>query len=63
MEKKDNFTPRVPDWKGDGISIWKDTDKNKKIVLKVKVLNGKTITCFKYTPKPKEEIQMPDLDF
>lgn len=49
----EEFEPKAPDFKGDGISIWKMTDKNNKTYLRVKVLNGKAINCFKYEPKKK----------
>ena len=41
------FEPTMPDYSGDGIAIWKAIDKNGKPYLKVKVLQGKTINCFK----------------
>ncbi len=47
------FTPTQPDYSGDGIAIWKATDKNDKEYLKVRVLGGKTINCF--VVKKKEE--------
>jgi hypothetical protein len=50
MENK--FVPKAPDYKGDGVSIWKAEDKNGNLYLKVKVL-GHTISCFKYEPKEK----------
>ena len=49
------FEPTMPDYSGDGIAIWKAVDKNGKPYLKVKVLQGKTINCFKVEPKEKEE--------
>jgi len=36
-----------PKYKGDGVSIWTDKDKNGETYLKVKVLNGKPVNCFK----------------
>ena len=47
----EEFKPKAPDYSGDGIAIWKDTDKNGKPYLKVTVLRGKPIACFKVEPK------------
>lgn len=52
--EKEKFTPRAPDYSGNGIAIWKDTDKNGETFLKVTVLGGKPINCFKVVAKPKE---------
>jgi len=45
------FEPTMPSYSGDGIAIWDSTDKNGKAFLKVKVLNGNVINCFKVVPK------------
>ena len=45
------FEPRVPDYAGSGVSVWKATDKNGKEFLKAKVLGGSVINCFKVEPK------------
>jgi len=45
------FNPIKPEYSGDGIAIWKATDKNNKTFLKVKVLGGKAINCFKVEEK------------
>jgi len=50
------FTPSPPDFKGDGVAIWKATDKNGQTYLNVTVLGGKVIKCFKFEPKPKSTI-------
>lgn len=55
MSGEEKFTPRAPDFRGDGIAIWKDTDKNGDTFLKVSVLGGKAINCFKFEPKPKKK--------
>lgn len=57
-EDKKEFVPKIPDYRGDGIAIWKAEDKNKNTYLKVKVLGGPIVNCFKFVPKekPKEEI-------
>ena len=43
---KMGFEPKIPDFSGDGLAIWKAKDKNDKTYLKVKVLQGKAINCF-----------------
>jgi hypothetical protein len=45
------FEPTTPEYSGDGIAIWTAIDKNKKSYLKVKVLGGKCINCFKVEKK------------
>jgi len=45
------FEPTTPTYSGDGIAIWDSTDKNGKAFLKVKVLNGSVINCFKVEQK------------
>lgn len=56
----EQFVAKSPDFKGSGIDIWKATDKNGNLYLKVKVLDGKAIACFKFQPKaktaPKQEL-------
>ena len=56
------FEPTAPDYKGSGVDIWKAVTKDdkKETYLKVKVLGGKTINCFKYTPKKKQEPSITD---
>lgn len=52
----EKFEPKAPDYSGDGISIWKATDKNGKVYLKVlRPEWKKAICCFKVEPKPKKE--------
>jgi len=41
------FNPTQPEYSGSGIAIWKALDKNGKEFLKVKVLGGSVINCFK----------------
>jgi len=55
MTPDKEFKPRAPDYKGDGIAIWKAIDKNGQTYLKVAVLGGKAVNCFKYEPKHKAE--------
>ena len=47
----EQFIASAPAYSGDGIAIWKATDKNGNTFLKVKVLGGKAINCFKTKPK------------
>lgn len=47
------FIPTKPAYSGDGVAIWKATDKNGKLFLKVSVLGGKAINCFLNEPKPE----------
>lgn len=42
---------RTPDFKGDGVSVWMNTDKNGKPYLAISVLNNKPIHAFKYEGK------------
>ena len=49
------FKPSRPSYSGDGIAIWNATDKNNKAYLKIKVLGGSTINCFKVEDKVKED--------
>lgn len=55
MSEEKKFTPKAPDYSGDGIAIWKATDKNSKTFLKVAVLGGKAINCFKVEPKSQND--------
>jgi len=48
------FEPTTPDYSGDGIAIWNAKDKNNKPYLKIKVLGGKCINCFKVEIKKDE---------
>ncbi len=51
-----DFKPEPPKYKGDGIDVWLDTDKNNETCLRIKKPEwNKSIVAFKYTPKPKEE--------
>ena len=53
MVEEGEFIPRKPDFHGDGVAIWKAEDKNGEVFLKVSVLGGKAINCFKIEEKPK----------
>ena len=43
-----------PDYKGDGIAIWINEDKNGKKYLSCKILNSINIVAFENIPKPTE---------
>lgn len=45
------FVPKAPDYKGEGIAVWEQTDKNGKVYLKVRILGNITLNAFKYEPK------------
>ena len=45
------FEPSKPSYSGDGLAIWNALDKNNKPFLKIKVLGGKAINCFKVEEK------------
>lgn len=49
------FEKKQPDYKGDGVAIWKNKDKNGNMYLSVKILGGKSVPCFKNEPKVKTE--------
>jgi len=51
---ENKFVPKAPDYSGDGVAVWKALDKNNKPFLKVSVLGGKAINCFKVEPKQKQ---------
>ncbi len=51
MKEEKQFKPKAPDYKGNGVDIWRDTDKNGDIYLRVSVLGSKVVCCFKNVPK------------
>ena len=53
MQQNREFKPEPPAYSGNGVAIWKAQDKNGNLYLKVSVLGGKAINCFKVEPKPK----------
>ena len=59
MEQEKNFEGTTPDYKGDGISIWKNEiskgDNKGETYLSVKVLGGKSVACFKFVPQEKKK--------
>jgi hypothetical protein len=50
---------RQPDYKGDGVAIWKKTDKNGKLFLSVKVL-GCYLNAFKNEPR-QEKVEVEQI--
>lgn len=51
----DKFVPKAPDFRGDGIAIWLAEDKNGNDFLRVSVLGGKSVACFKVVPKEAKD--------
>lgn len=47
------FNPTIPSFSGNGVAIWESTTKTNKPYLKVKVLGGSVINCFKVELKNK----------
>lgn len=60
LEKRER-KGRAPDYKGKGIDIWINKDKNGNPYLSVKILESISVNCFKYEPKVVEEDQPPTL--
>lgn len=52
VKKMTEFKARGPDYKGDGLAVWVEEFEGKP-VLKVSVLGGKAVWCFKNEPKSK----------
>jgi hypothetical protein len=44
-----------PDYKGEGVAVWVNEDKNKKKYLSIVVLNSIRLAAFKNEPKEKKE--------
>ena len=55
MVEKNNkeFVPVRPDYKGDGVAVWKSTDIDGKEYLKIKILNSIIVRAF--SPKVEEK--------
>jgi hypothetical protein len=59
-----NNTGRAPDYKGDGVAVWINQDKNGKQYLSIAVLGNIRLAAFKYEKKKEvkptsaNEIQM-----
>ena len=54
----ENFKPRRPDYKGEGIAVWKNHTKERKIYLTIKILGNIKLNAFKNEEpeKQKEDI-------
>ena len=50
MESKKNY----PAYKGEGVAVWINIDKNGKKYLTIKVLGNITLNAFKYEPKRED---------
>lgn len=46
---------KQPDYKGDGVAVWLNKDKNGKTYLTVKILNTLLVNAWKNEPKVKED--------
>ena len=42
---------KAPDYKGDGVAVWIEKDKNGKAYLSIKILNGMHVNAFKNEPR------------
>jgi len=51
---------RHPAFKGNGVDVWINVDKNGQKYLSVKILNSSVVNCWKYEPKPAEHIGTED---
>lgn len=49
----EEFKPKAPQYVGDGVAVWTDITKDGKTFLKVKILGGPVVNCFKNEPKEK----------
>lgn len=58
MENENVSASRVPDFKGEGVAVWKNLDKNGKTYLSVVILGNIRLNAFKYeAPKPKQVVE------
>lgn len=53
--EKPKATGTPPNFKGEGVAVWVNEDKNGQKYLSIQILgkNGLKVNCFKYEPKPK----------
>lgn len=49
-----NNTGRAPDFKGDGVAVWVNQDKNGKQYLSISLLGSVRCAAFKYEPRQEE---------
>lgn len=57
LEIKKEFNARSPDFKGDGVAVWINTDKNGKPYAAVKLFNRYTVNCF--SPRLEKTVGSP----
>jgi len=50
--------PKTPQFKGDGVAVWVNLDKNGKKYLSIKVLDSINLRAFAYEPKPKDPTKL-----
>ena len=46
---------RAPDFRGDGVGVWVNVDKNGKKYLSIMLLGNIRINAFKYEPQQKQQ--------
>ena len=46
---------KQPEFKGEGVAVWVNKDKNGKQYLSIKLLGSLIVKAFKNEPKPKEQ--------
>jgi len=51
METKNKISGKKPDFKGDGVAVWINQDKNGKSYLSIKVLNLIKLNAFANEPR------------
>jgi len=47
-----------PDFKGDGVAVWINEDKNGKKYLTIQIVNGIRVNALKNEPKPKDDFSL-----
>jgi len=52
MEDRKEIRP--PEFKGEGVAVWVNYDKNRRQYLSVKILGNIVLNAWKNVPKPKE---------
>jgi len=52
---------REPDYKGDGVAVWINQDKNGNNYLSVKILNSIRVNAFRNEPKQLKPLLHPSI--
>jgi hypothetical protein len=52
---------KAPDYKGNGVAIWKNQTKDGNLYLTVKILDSITVNAFKNEPKPAPTTPKQDI--